>query len=91
MPESLVHLLVEIALGGTGFAEDDELDLRGRLVEAIESRGLGEVGGYGSGDGGMDISVLVADEQVGREQVAALVREVIPGAAFTIETLPDEP
>jgi hypothetical protein len=86
----LVHLLVEIALNGDAFAEDDELDLRGLLVEAFQSRGVGEVGGYGSGLGGMDISVLVRDEVAGREQVAAVVRELAPGASFTIEVLPDE-
>lgn len=86
----LVHLLVEIALEGDDFAEDAELELRDRLVEAFEARGVGEVGGVGSGLGGMDVSVLVRDEWAGREHVAAVVRELAPGASFTIEVLPDE-
>jgi hypothetical protein len=83
-------LLVEIELAGEGFAEDEELDLRDRLVAAVEARGIGEVGGYGSGLSGMDVSVLVRDEQIGREQVTTLVHELAPGAPFTIEVLPDE-
>jgi hypothetical protein len=86
----LVHLLVGIELARGDFAEDEELNLRDRLVQAVESRGVGEVGGFGSGLGGMDVSVLVQDEAAGREQVAALVRELAPGASFTIEVLADE-
>jgi len=86
----LVHLLVEIELAGDGFADPGELDLRGRLVEAIESRGVGEVGGFGSGMGGMDISVHVPEEAAGREQVAAIVRELAPRVVFTIRVLPEE-
>ncbi|MFO0808896.1 MAG: hypothetical protein U0746_09760 [Gemmataceae bacterium] len=86
----LVHLLVEIELAGDEFAADEELDIRDRLVAVIEDRGIGEVGGFGSGSGGMDVSVLVRDEAAGREQVAAVVRELAPGATFTIEVLPDE-
>src|SRR5262245_30138471 len=86
----LVHLLVEISLEGDDFAGDAELDLRDRLVEAFESRGVGEVGGFGSGLGSMDVSLLVPDERVAREQVAAIVRELAPGASFTIDVLRDE-
>jgi hypothetical protein len=86
----LVHLLVEIDLADDRFADAGELDFRSRLVEAIESRGVGEVGGFGSGSGGMDISILVPEEQSGRDQVAAVVRELAPGAAFTIDVLPSE-
>jgi hypothetical protein len=59
-------------------------------VEAIEAQGIGEVGGYGSGLGGMDVSVLVPDERGGREQVAALIQKLAPTAKFTIQVLPDE-
>lgn len=86
----LVHLLVEIELSGDGFADDAELDLRHRFVEEVEARGIGEVGGAGSGLGGMDVSVLVRDEKAGRERLTALVRELAPGTVFTIEVLPDE-
>lgn len=86
----LTHLFVDVTLAGDDFAGVDELDLRDRLVEGIESRGIGEVGGFGSGMGSMDISVLVPEEQAGREHVAALIRELAPGAAFTIEVLPSE-
>ena len=90
MDAPLVHLLLEIELSGDDFADEGELDLRYRLEEAIESRGIGEFGGAGSGLGSMDISVLVRDESAGREQLAALVHELAPGASFTIEVLPDE-
>ena len=86
----LVHLLVDIKLDGDSFASVEELDLRHLLVEAIESRGIGEVGGFGSGMGSMDLSVHVPNEQVGREQVAAVIREFAPEAVFTIEVLPSE-
>lgn len=86
----MTHLLVDITLAGDEFAEANELDLRDRLVEGIESRGIGEVGGFGSGMGSMDISVVVPDEQAGREQLAALIRVQAPGVAFTIEVLPSE-
>jgi hypothetical protein len=90
MAHPLVHLLVEIELSGDDSANEDELNLRGQLMEAIESRGIGAVGGCGSGLGGMDVSVLVPDERDGREQVAAVIQELAPGAKFTIEVLPGE-
>jgi hypothetical protein len=45
--------------------------------------------GAGSGMGRMDFSVLVRDERSGRAEVEAVVRELAPAAAFTIERLPD--
>jgi hypothetical protein len=86
----LIHLLVEIELEGDAFRDDDESDLQGLLVEKIEERGIGEVGGWGSGEGSMDISVHVLDESVGRERLMALLREVAPAAKYTIQVLPDE-
>ena len=85
-----IHLLVDIQLPEDDFAEDAELDLRDRLVEAIEGRGIGEVGGFGSGAGSMDISVIVEDEAAGRERLTALLGEMAPGVPFTIQVLPDE-
>ncbi len=90
MADDLVHLLLDIKLAGDGFASPDEFDLRDRLVERIERLGIGEVGGYGSGVGGMDISVLVADEAEGRGRLSRLMQEVAPDARFTIEVLADE-
>jgi hypothetical protein len=86
----MTHLLLDIKLREEDFAEDAEMDLRDELVEAIEGRGIGEVGGFGSGDGSMDISVIVEDEAVGRERVTALMGELAPDMAFTIEVLPDD-
>lgn len=86
----LVHLLVDIAIPENDFAEDEEMDLRDQLVDAIETSGIGEVGGFGSGAGSMDISVLVIDEATGRKQLIALLSELAPGRQFTIEVLPDE-
>lgn len=88
--DQLIHLLVEIALAGDEFADNEELNLRSQLVKLIESRGIGHVGGFGSGQGGMDVSALARSEQLGREQLAALVRELAPTASFTIEVMPDE-
>ena len=85
-----IHLLVAIGLAGDGFPDAAELRLRYRLEEAVEAREIGEIVGGGGGAGGMDISVLVRDEQAGRERLAALVRELAPGATFRIITVPDE-
>jgi hypothetical protein len=86
----LVHLLLEVELAGDAFANESELDLRYRLEDAVEARDIGMVGGAGSGVGGMDISVLVVDERIGRERLAALVRELAPEVSFTIKVLTDE-
>ncbi|HVS39732.1 MAG TPA: hypothetical protein VMS17_29515 [Gemmataceae bacterium] len=86
----MIHLLLEIQLADDGFADAGEMDLCSQLVDAIESRGIGEVGGYGSGMGGMDISIIVADEQIGRRQIAAVLAEFAPKTAFSIRVLPPE-
>jgi hypothetical protein len=81
----LIHLLLDIKVSYDGFASPGEMDLRSRLVELIEQRGIGEVGGFGSGMGSMDISVHVPDEAGGRQRLSELMREVAPGSEFTIE------
>jgi hypothetical protein len=90
MVRDVVHLLLDIRLAGDGFATPGERDLRSRLVTLIEGRGIGEVGGFGSGAAGMDVSVIVDDEARGRAELIELMREVAPEAAFTIEPISDE-
>jgi hypothetical protein len=88
--DAFVHLLLEVECDGNDFADYDELDLRERLIEAIESRGVGEVGGFGSGMGEFDISVLVRDEAVGRFHLDGVLREFAPEAKYSIRVLPAE-
>jgi hypothetical protein len=86
----LIHLLLDIKLSDDDFASPGVMDLRSRLVELIEQRDIGEVGGFGSGMGSMDISVHVSDEAEGRQRLSELMREVAPGSEYAIKVLGDE-
>ncbi len=75
---------IEISDLAENFASPNELDLRDRLVNAIESKQLGIVVGSGSGFGGMDLSVEAADIDGIEGRLTTLVREFVPNDRFTI-------
>lgn len=81
------HFFIEIYDFKENFASPSELDLRHRLVNAIEAEKLGAITGSGSGFGGMDLSVETADIDGIKGQLTMLVLEFVPNDRFTISEI----
>lgn len=79
----------EIQLSGENFPTHEEMDLRWRLEEEIEERGIGVVGAGGAGGGRMDFSFEVGtinEVNAAVENVKQLLKEygVLERATITI-------
>jgi hypothetical protein len=72
------EISIEIELAGDEFPTHEEIDLRWKLEDEIEERGIGVVGGSGAGGGRMDFSFQVENiDEVNSavEKVKQLLKE----------------
>jgi hypothetical protein len=86
------HFFIEISELAEPFASHEEVDLRERIGEAIESQGLGSITGSGSGFGAIDLSIEAPDIDGIEARLAEVVRGFVPSERFTIRRIeePDE-
>jgi hypothetical protein len=85
-------LWVEIELEGDGFPTAEELGARNAIMELVEEREIGRLGGSGGGLGAMDFEVAVASTDVrsARGKISRLIRRVLPKRRFTIRQMKDD-
>src|SRR3990172_5821205 len=80
---------IEIQLAGDEFPTHEEMDLRWKLEDEVEERGIGVVGGSGAGGGRMDFSFQVESiDEVNSvvEKVKQLLKEYNTLERATITT-----
>ena len=72
----MADLSLIIKLAGQGFANREELQLRGRIEDLIDERQMGECLGGGSGGGYMDVSIESSEPICTREALHDLMTEL---------------
>jgi hypothetical protein len=80
-----IQLFVEFSFLDGEFANRDEMDIRNKLTDELESRGFGKFIGAGSGDGSMDFSFWVDDETKARKLLAEVIGKLAPDANYTVQ------
>lgn len=81
----MAEIEIRMKLNGAGLASPDELALRHRFQDEIETRGIGKDLGGGSGFGEMDVLVEVTDAETGKSSLRALADELGIGDRTTIQ------
>jgi hypothetical protein len=85
----MAELEVRMKPKGHGLAMRDELALRHKFQEEIETRGIGKDLGGGSGFGEMEVLVEVADAETGKSRLRLLADELGTGDSITIQECAD--
>ena len=74
-------LLVVIPVAAD-FPSADELEIRNRITDELESQGLGSFVGSGGGFGTMDFEYEIADIEVAGKMVAKVMQKHMPDAKY---------
>ena len=85
----MAEIEIRMKLRGDGIARPDELALRHKFQDEIETRGIGKDLGGGSGFGEMDVLVEVTDAETGKSRLRRLAEELGIGDRITIQNLSD--
>jgi hypothetical protein len=81
----MAEIEIRMKLTGDGLASHDELALRHKFQNEVESRGIGTDLGGGSGFGEMDVLVEVTDAETGKSRLRVLADELGIDDRTTIE------
>ena len=81
----MAEIEIRMKLTGEGLASPEELALRHRFQDEIESRGIGKDLGGGSGFGVMDVLVEVTDAETGKSRLRFLAQELGLGDRMSIQ------
>lgn len=77
------HILVSIPVADT-FPNEEELNARNRITDALDARGFGEFIGAGGGFNQMDFEYAIADVDLAKQQVAEVIAEHLPGQEYDV-------
>ena len=81
----MAEIEIRMKLNGDALASPEELALRHRFQDEIETRGIGKDLGGGSGFGEMDVLVEVTDAETGKSRLRLLADELGIGDRTTIQ------
>lgn len=85
----MAEIEIRMKLKGDGLASPEELALRHKFQDEIETRGIGKDLGGGSGFGEMDVLVEVTDAETGKSRLRVLAEELGIGDRTTIQECVD--
>ena len=83
-------LWVEIELEGDGFPTAEELTARNAIMQLVQEREIGRLGGSGGGLGAMDFEVEATSVRSARGTISRLIRRIMPKRRFTIRQMKDD-
>ncbi|MEX2310299.1 MAG: hypothetical protein WD738_22210 [Pirellulales bacterium] len=85
----MAEIEIRMKLTGDGLASPEEISLRHRFQDEVETRGIGKDLGGGSGFGEMDVLVEVTDAETGKSRLRVLAEELGIGDRTTIQECVD--
>jgi len=74
---------VMIPLAGT-WPNREELAARNAVTDALTAAGIGSCTGAGGGQGEMDFSFQVDDENAARAAIASAMQSIMPGVVYQV-------
>lgn len=79
----MASVWVTIPLAGT-WPTRAELAKRNAITDALTAAGIGTCTGAGGGQGEMDFSFHVDDENAARAAIASAMQSIMPGVAYRV-------